>query len=63
MGSVDVSVIVTTHHEGRFTDRTMRSFDRPVQYAESKGAFIEIIVIMDRPGKAAEDYFTKQAGG
>ena len=54
---VDISVVVTVHHEGRLAHRTMRSVSRSAEYARQKGMSVEVIVVMDSPDQATKEYF------
>jgi glycosyltransferase involved in cell wall biosynthesis/SAM-dependent methyltransferase len=53
----DISVVVTAHREGRIAHRTMRSLYASIEYAEERGASIEVVVVMDRPDQATKDCF------
>ncbi len=55
----DVTVVVTAHHEGRLAHHTMRSLFRSMEYAGERGLAIEVVVVMDRPDEATEDYFSR----
>ncbi|MBI5194537.1 MAG: glycosyltransferase [Nitrospirae bacterium] len=56
---INVSVVVTAHHEGRLAHHTMRSLFISVKDAKEKGLSTEIIVVMDRPDENTLDYFSK----
>lgn len=54
---INISVVVTAHHEGRLAHRTMRSLFRAVEFANGRGLRTEIIVVMDKPDRATAEYF------
>ncbi len=56
--AIDISVVVTAHHEGRLAHNTMRSIFRAAQYALERGSTVEIIVVLDRPDRKTIDYFS-----
>lgn len=47
----DITVIVTSHDEGRILHRTLASVFRSINYASKKGVNIEVILHMDSPSK------------
>lgn len=58
---IDISVVITAHHEGRLAHRTLRSVRRSIGCAEAHGVKSEIVVVLDRPDEATRDYFEQQA--
>ncbi|MEW6139817.1 MAG: glycosyltransferase [Thermodesulfobacteriota bacterium] len=44
---MDISLILTLHNEGRMVHRTMRSVERSVSMARSKGKTVEVVAILD----------------
>lgn len=61
-GQVDISVVVTAHHEGRLAHHTIRSVRRSAEYARQRGIVTEIIVVLDRANQKTEDYFSVYKG-
>ncbi len=59
---VDISVVVTAHHEGRLAHHTMRSLFRAIQYASERELSAEIVVVLDRPDEKTIDYFSSYVG-
>ena len=55
----DVSMVVTAHHEGRLAHHTMRSLFRAMEFAGDRGLSIEVVIVMDRPDRATENYFSR----
>jgi glycosyltransferase involved in cell wall biosynthesis len=55
---IDITVVVTAHHEGRLAHHTMRSLFRSMQFASDKGIKTEIVIVLDRPNQATKDYFS-----
>jgi glycosyltransferase involved in cell wall biosynthesis len=54
-----ITVVVTAHREGRLAHHTMRSLFRSKDYAEESGLSVEVVVVMDRPSRTTEDYFSR----
>ncbi len=52
----DISVIITTHNEGRLLHHTLRSAIKSVTYAQKKGLETEILLIVDSPDKKTRSY-------
>ena len=46
--SIDISVVITFHSEGRIAHRTLKSALSSIDFAEKRGASTEIIAVMDR---------------
>lgn len=59
---IDISVVVTAHHEGRLAHHTMCSVARARQYAHERGLLTEVIIVLDRPNQATTNYFSADAG-
>ncbi len=59
---IDISVVITAHHEGRLAHHTMRSLFRAKDYASQRGLEIEIIIVLDRANQATNDYFSSYHG-
>jgi glycosyltransferase involved in cell wall biosynthesis len=58
---LDVSVVITAHHEGRLAHRTLQSVRRSIGFATARGVKSEIVVVLDRPDEATRGYFQQQA--
>lgn len=56
---IDVSIVVTAHHEGRLAHHTMRSLFRSADFAREKGLAVEVVIVLDRPNGATENYFSR----
>lgn len=59
---MDISVIIPAHHEGRLAHPTMRSAFRAADMARKNRVGTEIIVVLDKPDKKTEDYFSRYEG-
>lgn len=59
---IDISVVITAHHEGRLVHHTMRSLFRAEQYAAERGLSVETVIVLDRPNQATIDYFATYNG-
>lgn len=57
---LDVSVVITAHHEGRLAHRTLQSVRRSITFAAAHGVKSEIVVVLDRPDEATRGYFQRQ---
>jgi len=55
----DVTVVVTSHHEGRIAHHTMRSLFRSTDFAVERGLAVEVVIVLDRPNRATENYFSR----
>lgn len=53
----DISIIVTAHHEGLLSHKTMRSIERAIKPLEKGGYSYEIIVSIDYGDDITIDYF------
>lgn len=56
----DVSIVLTTHHEGLILHPTLRSLARSIEFANKSNLSVELIVILDRPNKATSRYLNEQ---
>jgi len=61
--AVDISVVVTAHHEGLLAHRSMRSLFVAVEYATTRGLTTEIVVVLDKPDTATAEYFATTGRG
>jgi glycosyltransferase involved in cell wall biosynthesis len=57
--NLDISAVITAHHEGTLAHRTLQSVWRSVRHAAGHGLTCEVLVVMDRPDQPTRDYFTK----
>ncbi len=58
---IDISVVVTAHHEGRLAHHTMSSLSRARRYASEKGLKTETAIVLDKPDRATVDYFSSHS--
>lgn len=55
--SIDISVVINVHREIKYFRRTMMSLEQAVEYAQSFGLRIELIIVLDRPDAASVEWF------
>jgi hypothetical protein len=54
----DITVVLTCHSEGTLVHRTLRALEKAKQYAEARGATVEILAVLDRPTAKTKEYFS-----
>ena len=54
------SIVITAHHEGSLSHRTLRSVRRSMALAAERGMSAEIVAILDRPDAATRSFFHRQ---
>lgn len=54
---IDLSIIVTAHHEGLIAHKTMRSIENAIAPLQKKGYSFEVVIAIDSGNKATIEYF------
>lgn len=54
--TIDLSIIMTAHHEGRLMQSSLRSLSDAIRKATRRGYQIELIVTLDRPDIQTQEY-------
>jgi glycosyltransferase involved in cell wall biosynthesis len=54
---VDISAIMTCHHEGTLTGPSLRSFEEAIESARAAGSTVESIIVLDNPDEGTLHQF------
>lgn len=59
---VDVTVLMTAHKERTLAHHTLRALRRCVQHALENDVTVEVVVVLDSPDRATEDFMAEAMG-